>query len=491
MLKSFLIFISIVGKLSSKEYVMKKSSKDNEFSPYIFKLEKENINNSFIFDTTSYILWLGNHNISNFTLKINTIDGEKMNAIEICNKNDFCYFKTDKIMKGGYIGSVGISNKNREILTNNKKKREYENKFQYYFLKYYLNTLNLKEEERYINFIQKNNNEAIMIFGNYDNIFKNNFHKCQCKKNQTNRNYIDNNIYWCCEISSIKIGENDIYNPIINNKYGIFSISEEYIIGPDIAILHKYQKYIKETFGVECQKDYNLLIGLKCDYFNYKEMPDLSFIMKEDFGILALSTDLFKVVGNNKLELKIKINNKTNERNWYLGEPIIKNYNLLLNYTNLTDISLIIIPSSRNSFIIITIIIILGFLFLIIFIIIMTCIYKKGKIKEKNTFFRNDNFKKDDKFFSFGKNSTIKNNYTELVEKIEEEEDEETEKKINDIKDNIKLVNNTGSGIINDSYIDKNSNRNNNNLETPISIEFSLKDIEEDFDDNDDLFKKK
>ncbi len=305
---------------------------------------------------------------------------------------------------------------------------------------------------------------------------------------------IDNNVYWCCEISYIKINENDIYTPSINNKFGIFSISEEYIIGPDISILNKYQKYIKETFGAECIKDYNLLIGLKCNYFNYKEMSDLSFIMKGEFGILALSADLFKVLDNNYLELKIKINNKTNESNWYLGEPVIKNYNLLLNYTNFSDISLIIVPLSTNSFIIISIVILLGFLLLIFFIMVMINIYKKGKKKEKYEFFNNENLKKNNLFFSFGKNSTInKNNYTELVEKIEEEEDEETENKIININNDIKPDNNNiGNGVINDSYSEKNSIRNNNKyFESPISIEFSLKDIEEDFDDNDDLFKKK
>lgn len=482
---------------------MKKiTNKNKEFNPYTFQfnLNNENYNNySFVFDTASYIIWVGNQTLDeNNTIIIFTKEGEKINAKEICKEDNFCWFKTNKKINKGYIGSIGISNKNMEIFNNN---REDNKNKKYNFLNYYINKLIIKKEERYINFIQKNNNEASMIFGHNDDLFnKENSKKCQCKKNKKNENDEDNNIYWCCEISSIKIGIDDIYTVSNNNEYGIFSISEEYIIGPrnGIKILNYYEKLIKDTFGVNCQKRYNILTELRCASFNYKEIPNLYFEMKGDLGIVALSYDLFKSVDENDLEFKIKINNETKENIWYLGEPVIKNYNLLLNYTNFSDITLIIIPSSINGFFFISIAIIFGFIILLISIIIILYILKNAKEKnEINTFFNSFSQKKEKSFFSFGKISALKNNYNESIGIIEEEDEENDKNNIKNIKNNsfnnIELEDKNGN-IINDSDSDNNiirTNNNNNNLETPISVEFSLNDIGEELDDNDDLFIKK
>ena len=487
---------------------MKKNNVDDndEFNPYIFKFNFKDKNYSFIFDTSSYIIWIGNQTINETytTLNISTIHGEKMLANEICKDDNFCYFKTDKKMNKGYNGSIGLSNKYRDFIINgNNSKKIYQ------YIDYITNnTYNLKNEEKYINFIQKNKKEASMKFGSIDDIFKKSSPKCQCK-NKDN----EDNIYWCCEISTIKIGENEVLSTWFNtfNTYGIFSISEEYIIGPyyGIKILNYFENYIKENYGVNCKKNQSNFIELICDNFNYKELPDLTFMMKGNLGILALSRDLFKKT-NNDLELKIKIYYSIYNY-WYLGEPIVKNYNLLLNYTDSKDASLIIIPLNKNGFILILIAIILGFVVLISFIIIIIYIIKKAKNKkEKNTFFSwgSDNPKKENAFFSFGKNSISKNNYTDSIEKIEEEEDEETElnknkitniNNINNIENNSFNNNNNinnennSSNNINININNKSNNnitKNNNNLETPISVEFSLNDIGDEFDDNDDIFIK-
>jgi hypothetical protein len=284
-----IIFISIIIGLASKEFIMKKNTNENNtFCPYTFNynFQNESENNySFIFDTSSYIIWVGNNNIIyNNTVEISTINGELILANEICN-DTFCWFETDKQMNSGYIGVIGISNKNRKILFNKKYEDKYEDNDKNYYLNYYLNSFDIKKEERYINFIQKNNNEARMIFGENNDIFKNdNSQICQCKKkNNNNENAEDNNIFWCCEISSIKIGDNDLYSFSNNNAYGIFAINEEYIIAPRAGIitLNYYEKLIKDTFGVNCTKKVNnSIIVLKCDHFNYNEMEDLFFIMK-------------------------------------------------------------------------------------------------------------------------------------------------------------------------------------------------------------------
>ena len=509
MFLSFPIFISLIIELSSKEFIMKKNTNDNNaFNPYIFKYnfknEKEN-NYSFIFDTSSYIIWEGNNTIyKNETIAISTITGEELSANEICINDYFCWFKTNKEMKLGYIGVIGISNKNRNIFINRKDEDD-KDKNKNYYLNYYLNSFDIKKEERYINFIQKNNNDALMIFGKNNNIFnKDNSKKCQCKKkNNKNENNEDNNIFWCCELSSIKIGENDIYLSSNNNEYGIFAINEEYIIGPraGFTLLNYYEKLIKDTFGVNCIKENNnRLIYLKCDYFNYNETLDLSFIMKGDIRILAMSQDLFKMIDNDNLELKIKINNNTKDNAWYLGDPIVKNYNLLLNYTNLSDISLIIIPSNLNGFILVTIAMILGFILLIIFIIIIY-ILKRGKNKnEKYTFFSSENWKKD-RLFSFHKNPSLKNNCTELIEKIDEENLEDSENNKNSINNietnsfnNLKEINKDENNIgneLNNNFNDNNAIKKNiNKAGTLTSVEFSLNDFVDENDDDDDIFMR-
>ena len=509
MFLSFPIFISIIIELSSNEFIMKKNTNENNtFNPYIFKYnfknEKEN-NYSFIFDTSSYIIWEGNNTIDkNNTITISTITGEELSTNEICINDYFCWFKTNKVMNSGYVGVIGISNKNRNIFIN-KKDEDDKDKNKNYYLNYYLNSFDIKKEERYINFIQKNNNDALMIFGENNNIFKkDNSKKCQCKKKKyNNEDNEDNNIFWCCEISSIRIGENDIYLSSNNNEYGIFAINEEYIIGPraGITVLNYYEKLIKDTFEVNCIKENNnKLIYLKCGYFNYNETLDLSFIMKGDIRILGMSQDLFRMIDKDNLELKIRINNNTKDNVWYLGEPIVKNYNLLLNYTNLSDISLIIIPSNLNGFILVTIAMILGFILLIVFIIIIIYLLKKGKNKnEKYTFFTSENWKKD-RLFNFNKDPTLKNNnnYTELIEKIDEEELEDSQNNKNCINNietnslyNLKEINkdenNLGNGL-NNNFIDNNINKKNiNKAGTLTSVEFSLNDFDDENDD-DDLF---
>ena len=523
MFKLILIFIILIINITPKEYIMKKNNdNNNEFSPYIFEFNFKEKNYSFIFDTSSYIIWVGNQTINkNNTVNISTIHGKKMLVNEICRDDKLCYFITDKEMNKGYSGSIGLSNKHRNIFDDDNKGNNKENNNSdkiYQYINYSINKDNINEE-KYINFIQKNKDEASMIFGHKDNIFKDSSPKCQCKVNESDTiNITDNNIYWCCEISTIKLGENKIYLNYQNNRFGIFSISEEYIIAPlsGFYILTYFEKYIKDNYGVNCKKIYSTLTELKCDYFNYKEMPDLTFMMKGNLGILALSRDLFKKIDND-LELKIKINWKIDNNYWYLGEPIVKNYNFLFNYTNLKDVNLIIVPWNQNGFVLIIIAIIIGFIILISFIIIIIHIIKKSKNKnENNTFFSSgiDNQKKENTFFSFGKNSISKNNYTDSIEKIEEEEDEETElnknkitniNNINNIENNslnnINNINNMennsfNNNIINNSFNNNNiTNKNNNiiknnNLETPISVEFSLNDIGDEFDDNDDLFIK-
>ena len=495
MFQAFLFSFFLINKIFSKEYIMKKNTNNNnEFSPYTFQISFDNqleYNYTYIFDTSTYIVWIGNQNLDNKTIiRIETINGGHIFGNEICTSSNFCWFKVDKRMGKNYSGVIGISNKHREIINNVQDSNNY----------YYLNTLNKNAEERFINFIQKSNNEASMIFGYKDDVFNKDYSQiCQCKKNNTksNKNNEIYNIYWCCELSSLKMGEIEIYKPSEGqNEYGIFSISEEFIIAPKrcISILNQYEKYILDKYNVKCKikGSDGLIFGIICEYFNYIELPDLYFIMKEDICIVTFSSDLFKIIdSNNTLEFKIKVNNNTNEY-WYIGEPIVKNYNLLLNYTNLTDVNLVIISSNSNGFVLIIFAIIISFIFFFIFIIIIIYIIKKNETNKEKSFFNYDNPKRENTFLSFRKNSSYRNNYTELIEKIEEENEEDSDNK----KKNINIINKNscklGERINKDEY---NNNINigngaiNDNIITN-SVEFILNDIGDDFDENDDLFIK-
>ena len=80
MFKPILFFILLIIKLRSKEYLMEKNNdNNNEFSAYIFKINFRDKNYSFTFDTSSYIVWVGNQTINkNYSsLNISTIHGIK------------------------------------------------------------------------------------------------------------------------------------------------------------------------------------------------------------------------------------------------------------------------------------------------------------------------------------------------------------------------------------------------------------------------------
>ena len=454
--------LQLITKLHSKEIELKKlSNEKNEYNPYVFNFTLYDYDNNdtivkypSIFDTTQLHILVKDENIPG-------VDEETI-AIHIKNNTPFYYVKTYKFDNyDKYYGIIGLSNSS--------KPGKYYNKSHSYLT--YLNITQNEENKKYINFIQ-NQNEALMIFGKIDSKFDNvNSRMCKCKEQ-----------YWSCEISSLRIGVNDIYT---SNELGIFSISEEYIIAPKNGgnkTLYYYKNKIKELFNVDCTiaEDKNdKLIFLTCDkYFNYEDLPDLSFVMKNGITIMALSIDLFKILKDYKLVFKIKYRSTDNINEWYLGEPVVKNYNFLLNYTNEDDANLIIVPASLNGFILIIVACVGGFLFLFIFLTIIYCVSKNDKKNVKRrSYFSNWHFgKRNSDIFFAAKNSYIK----EKVEENEEEDEksESSESKSDDKSDN-KSDNNksdnksgsksdsksdSGSDSGSDSKSDsKSSNENNEN----------------------------
>ena len=246
---------------------------------------------------------------------------------------------------------------------------------------------------------------------------------------------------------------------------------------------------------------------------------------------MALSIDLFKILSDYSLEFKIKYVNITgsNNNNWYLGEPVIKNYNLLLNYTDEKNAELTIQPSSLNGFILIIVACVGGFLFLFLFLTIIYCVSKKDK-KRKNYFSKwNKKGKKNSDYFYMAKNSYIQERIEENEEEDQKGEDSENSEKSDnsnnsdnkddnksntsdDIKNDIeekKLDDDeiVGSGLINEDYLGSNidenliinntnninniNNENNNkvtiNQNNPINVELSINNFDDENEEEYDL----
>ena len=487
-IKIIIFLIILIIEIYSKKYTLIKNPKENnEYSPYIFNFTLYNdlVVYPSIFDTSSlYIVVYNENEIINDSQTKNLYDKEI-----IINNKTFKYKVAENELSKYYKGIIGLSNKvkyegkNSYDFSRNDRFDEFE-----YNIYSYLRMLEKEDEniEKYINFIQNDEYQAEMIFGEIDSRFKNNkWSKCKCSE-----------IYWGCQISSIKIGGNELYTPTSNSKeFGIISISDEYIIvpkEPGDKIITKYKKKIKDIFDIKCnittEKDY--LVHLTCDYFNYEYLPDLSFIMEGGVGIMAISVDLFKIVENHTLELKIKYydNEKKGNNKWYLGEPVVKNYNFILNYTDKDDVYLIIIPASLNGFILIIVACVGGFFFLFIFITCIYCISNKNKSKRYRrklsgnldyNLWKNPNNSKD---YLYNEINSI--NIKIQEDEDEEEKSEEDEKKEDNNDDNHIDNNNLnqndnnnkneneedikiGNGCINDSYIETSSliNNNNNNID--------------------------
>ena len=422
----FLLFQTILKKICSKSIFMKKeNSENNEFNPYIFNLS--------LFDQIS--VYPSFFNMCSFYIHVQdeTKDSQKYledniyNVSSIDNKT-FYYINTSFEEDSKIYASVGIS-----INTTNYNEFSELNYNKSDF--FYLNMIKKEEGnlKSYMSFIQKENNEAIMSFGEFDSQFD---------KGDSNKCFSEYGYYFGCQVLAIKIGVNEIYTPSTGKvEIGIFSISDEYLIlpsKPGNETIFYYKNKIKELFGIECideSKENDEMINITCDYFNYEDLPDLYFEMKGGIGVMALSVDMFKILANYKMEFKIKHRKKNDDNSffnkWILGEPVTKNYNFFANYTDKDKSYVIVIPASLNGFILILIATVGGFVFLFIFLSIIYCSARKEN-KYKNEFY-DDNKKMNLRNNIF---SMDKNNINEVIEEheneIEENEKEEDNKIVDD-----------------------------------------------------------
>ena len=354
----YILFKLLTVEICSNSFLMhKENTQNNEFNQYIFNLSLDN--QEYIYPSYFNMKTFYIHILDNKT-EIPIFSKDDIFNISIQNQT-FHYLNTSKSEK--YYASVGISRNFTNFKEFQNIEKENQNKSDFCFL----NMIEKEQENNksykgsYISLIQKENDEAINKAGN----------------------------------------ETIIY----------------------------YIKKIKELSGVECKDESgenDEMVNITCDYFNYEDLPDLYFEMKGGMGVMALSVDMFKILSNYKVELKIKYRKKTEEIStnfykWILGEPVTKNYNFFVNYTDKEKPYLIIVPSSLDGFILILVATVGGFLFLFIFLIIIYCSAKKEN-KLKNSFEEKGRYRNN--FFSMDKNyinESIEEDGNEIVIKSSNE----------------------------------------------------------------------
>ena len=145
---------------------------------------------------------------------------------------------------------------------------------------------------------------------------------------------------WHCESRTISLlpGQNFTH---FNSPY-VFDTAYVDLRGPFFqgnAILSD----IKEIFGDKCQfiseeiDEDNRYVKLVCDYdINIGNCPDVIFTLK-GFELRAKNFDIFRVVLiDGKKKYLSKIVGDTRYTYWILGEPVLKNYNMVFSYEDNT-----------------------------------------------------------------------------------------------------------------------------------------------------------
>jgi hypothetical protein len=207
--------------------------------------------------------------------------------------------------------------------------------------------------------------------------------------------------------------------------------------------------------------------------------------------LIALSYDLFKNKDENHVYFKILLNERNTKEYWYLGDPIIKNYNFLFDYNTPGEENITIVPSDKyESFSIIitfcsaSFIILLFFGFLIFARIRISILSKeKNKIRNARTKTTTRKIKKiirsqNDFEIPEGNipiQNEMKNSNTLYSDDDNEEEQSESEndsEKGSDSNDE-KEANNNNSNMKNKSE-DNSDDKKNKNSESDSNIENSI-----------------
>ena len=392
------------------------NSEDEEiFYPYIFSSDIFGEGN-YAFDTASFLSWKYNTENSeigkySFVNKKNEnlkgkiqFNEENMNYIEINNADNL-----KKKYKNNF-GVISIPKSIPERIKNSIISEENDNveEIKYSYLD--LLSIELKEDEKYINYLQDTINTGKIIFGKKNEIFDVNINDKEiktCTSISPPNNAIENEFFnfWNCKIDSFFIENRKFpasYSILLNGEiFAIFAIEEEYIIAPKVTgneIINYYKNLIDDKFDISCElQDFttNTKIML-CKSFNFAELPDFNIILDGEIYLIALSFDLFKEKNDTHVYFKILLNEANTREYWYLGDPIIKNYNFLFDYSKKGNETITIVQSDKyESMTIILFFLISSFITLLFFVFLI--ITRVKKINKENNIFQDKAKRKQSK----------------------------------------------------------------------------------------------
>ena len=145
---------------------------------------------------------------------------------------------------------------------------------------------------------------------------------------------------WHCESRAIALTTGTNYTQF-NSPY-VFDTSYVDLRGPFYQC-NSILSEIKEIFGEKCQyiseeiDEENRYIKLVCDYdIDIGKTPDITFHLK-GYELRAKNFDIFRVVLiDGKKKYLSKIVGDTRYNYWNIGEPVLKNYNMVFNYEDNT-----------------------------------------------------------------------------------------------------------------------------------------------------------
>ena len=367
----------------TREEIESEENKEEIFSPYKFSSEIF-AKGDYVFDTASFYSWRNNlkkTDIGEYEYK--NKKNENLKGTLKFNDLNLDYIEINSKKYNDYFGAICIP---KNIPDRIKEKINPDNDEN---IKYsYLDLINseLKNNEKYINYIQDSINTGKMIFGKKNDIFdEEKSHKeiksCSCispKDTEIENEFLN---FWNCKIDSFLVNSIKMpssYSTSINGDiYAIFAIEEEYIIAPKITgteIINFYKDLIEDNYDTSCALEMfsNDIKIMQCKSFNFAELPDFNIILDGEIYLIALSFDLFKEKNDTHVYFKILLNQANTREYWYLGDPIIKNYNLLFDYTTPGKESITIVQSDKyESMIIILFFCISSFITLLFYIFLI------------------------------------------------------------------------------------------------------------------------
>lgn len=384
---------------------------DNIFYTYNFSLDIIE-GGTYVLDTASFYSWKinntpsdtsSNNSILEYEISTETRLNEIVNGTVKTSSEDLVYISLKDKKYQDNSGSICVP----KDIPNHIKSDIDKNLFSFGNKIYnYLDLIKDKVSQKYINYVQETINKGYILLGEKDEIFstdKNDKDIKTCKCSLPPDNDVQNEFlyYWNCKISSFSVDNiktTSSYSKSINGDiFAIFALSEEYIIAPKKTgeeVINKYRDLIYDYYGASCLlEDFNNNKDIKimvCQAFNYPGLPDFTITLEGEISMIALSYDLFKYKDENHVYFKILLNERKTKEYWYLGDPIIKNYNFLFDYNTPGEETITIVPSDKyESFSIIvtfcsaSFIVLLFFGFLI-FARIRISILSKEKNKIRN-----------------------------------------------------------------------------------------------------------